>query len=132
MNPLPGADRKMMLALRTNLEVVVQFLVEHHRFTLRTLGPKPFWDLLLLLLSSPHLRLLDKGRLRCRRRRGHRRFNIEAQTFVGVRGRRHKNLGPHSNKPRANVHTQTSSAPPANRIDAHALVVAPVVRTSSI
>ena len=47
MNAFARADGKMIFALRADLQVFVQFLVENHRFALRAFGPKPFRDVAL-------------------------------------------------------------------------------------
>ena len=63
MDAFPGADGKMVVALGTDFQVIVQFLVEHHGLALGALGPQAFRDLLargaLLALDARRKDLVD-------------------------------------------------------------------------
>ena len=78
MNALARADGKMMFALRTDLQIFVQFLVENHRFALRALGPKPFRDVPFFGFARPELGLFGKVGLRAF---GRRRGQAPARSF---------------------------------------------------
>src|SRR6516162_49615 len=87
MNPLARTDRKMVLTLGANLQVLIKFLVKNHRAAFWTFSPQPLWDFALLGFGS-ELGLFDKariiggwrsdGRFHCRR--------LELQRFFGKSG----------------------------------------------
>ena len=78
MNPFARADGKMVVALRADLQVFVQFLVENHRLARRAFRPKPFGDVALFGLgfARAELRLFWRKSSACARwRRRQRRFD---------------------------------------------------------
>jgi hypothetical protein len=80
MDAFARADGKMMLALRANLEVFVQFLVENHRAAGRAFRPQTFGDVTLLGpgLVGVQLRLDGERRLGVLDRRGcQRRLDLD-------------------------------------------------------
>jgi hypothetical protein len=84
MDALAGANGKVMLAPGTDLQVLVQLLVEQHRAALRAFGPEPFGDIPLLALAAGKLRLLGKRRVGRRGRRRDRRFGcFQPQRLLG-------------------------------------------------
>ena len=48
MDAFASTDREMILAMRADFEVFVEFLVKHHRAALWTLGPKALGNLAFL------------------------------------------------------------------------------------
>ena len=66
MDAFARADGEMMAALRADLQVFVQFLVEQHRLARRAFRPKPFGNVALLGLgfAGADLGFLGECRLR--------------------------------------------------------------------
>src|SRR3954468_175075 len=95
MNSFPGADLKMMDAMRADLQVFVQFLVENHVGALGTFGPKPFGNVALTGLAGSQLWLFGKSRFRRCAWRGRRDrwFNcIQSEGLFVEGGGRHIRL----------------------------------------
>ena len=61
MDALAGADGKMMLAVRTDFQVLVQLLVENHRAALRALRPQALGNVALAGFTAGELGLFDEG-----------------------------------------------------------------------
>ena len=62
MDALAGADGEMMLAMRADLQVLVQFLVENHRGALRALGPQALGNVAFLGFAAGQLGLFGERR----------------------------------------------------------------------
>src|SRR5690606_32153569 len=102
VNPLPGADRKMVFAGRTNLEIEIQFLVEDEVRALRALRPDAFGNLALAGGRGGNLGLADEGGLRPGRRRRHGGFHVfravEDVILWFLRHKSFKHRGPRSTR----------------------------------
>ena len=75
MDAFTRTDGKVKFALRADLQVCVQFLVENHGFALRALGPKPLGNVPLFGFARAEFGLFGKVRLRAFGRRGHGRLD---------------------------------------------------------
>ena len=90
MNSFASADWKMMMAMRADLQVLIEFLVIKHRGTFRTLDPKALRNFLFARFGSSELRFFDESAVGIRRGRGDRGFDtFHAKGFFVERGRRH-------------------------------------------
>ena len=87
MDAFAGADLEMIVTVRANLAVVVQFLVEDHLRALVALDPEALGDFLLARAAGAHLGLLGQGPFGGggRGRRGDRRRDRILGGFEGDR-----------------------------------------------
>ena len=93
MNAFARADGEMMAALRADLQVFVQFLVENHRLALRTFRPKPFRNVAFFGFAAAELGLFGQRRRLVGRRRSQCRLDrFETERFLGKRSRVHELL----------------------------------------
>jgi len=89
LNAFTRADGKMMLTMRADLEVLVQFLVEYHRTALGAFGPKALRDLALLGFGRRQPRFLRKSGAPTGGRSERRFGGFETEGLFVKRGRRH-------------------------------------------
>ncbi len=76
--------------MRTDLEVFVEFLVEHHCAATFALGPQALGNLAFLGLAASNFWFLDERGVRMGGIGRHRRFAIfQAESFFGKGGRGH-------------------------------------------
>lgn len=90
MNALTRADGKMMMAFGTNLEILVQLLVENHRRAFRAFGPQPLRDVAFARfgIGGTNLRFLGKRGPNVGWRWRDRRFDggFNTERFFGKHG----------------------------------------------
>ena len=94
VDPFARADGEMVAALRADLQVFVQFLVENHCAALGTLRPEPLGNVAFFGFAAAHSGLFGQGRRLVGRRRRQCWFDrLETKRFLGKRSRIHE----HSN-----------------------------------
>src|ERR1043165_6894111 len=107
MNALASANWKMILAVRADLQVFVEFLIEDHRAAFRTFGPEALGNFPLFGFGT-EFGFFRKSRIVRSRRGSDRGLScFEGERLLGKRGRAHHDRAiissPRGQLPRRNL-----------------------------
>ena len=90
MDAFARADRKMMMAMRADFQVLVEFLVIKHRGAFRAFDPKAFGNFFFARFGGGEFRFFNEAAVGIRRGRGDGGFDtVHAERFFCEGGSRH-------------------------------------------